>query len=467
MKLWVVFILLFSTVCKGQERLDGTYDSKNKIFRFKNGNSSGRFTNNTAAYSDHHSNLMGLIDTTGLIIMMPRYYEIEDFAAGLARVTVKTEPWELTYGFIDALGNEILPPIYDDSDDWFYRSMRLAEVLVVGKDGKYGFFDYKGNALAPLIYHGIGDFRSGIAIVHKDGKAGFVNEQGKEIIPPKYDEAQEFGLNMALVKLSGKYGWIDTYGKTVIPFEYEWASNFIGDWAMVKKNGKALYIDRKGNPKLSAEYDGIGYYSNGLAWVHKGNEWGFIDSLGNVIIPLIYTKTGSFVKGRAWVWKDTKWGHINTKGKVTTPIIYDKASDFSAGYNGDSLYASVMLNGKYGKVGINGNLAIPCEYIGIDHHSMGLAKVKKQVGNSHKTGFVNYNGEEIIPCIYDNAERFIEGHKVTIVSLNGAFGLVNQEGKEIIPPKYSSIYDMKNGTYQVRDATGIFLINAEGQRIEK
>lgn len=467
MKLSVVLLLLISSVCFGQKRLEGKYDAQKKTFNLLNGNVVKDFRHGVAAYSDYQGDLMGLIDTTGLVVMVPSYYEIEGFGSGLSRVTKKAEPWELTYGFIDTLGNVILPPIYSDADTWFYRSMRFAEVLVVAKDGKYGFFDYQGKELAPLKYQSIWDFREGLVRVYFDGKAGYLDKKGKEIIPPIYEEAHDFSLGIALVKKDGKYGWIDTKGLTVIPFKYEWAMNFTGEWAKVKQDGKMFFIDRKGNTKLPTEFEGVGYYRDGLAWAQKDGKWGFIDSLGSIVIPLIYTKTGNFEKGRAWVWKDSKWGHIDMKGNVTTPIIYESAGDFSRGYNGDSLFASVKLNGKYGKVGINGNLAIPCEYIGIDHFSMGMAKVKKQVGEMNKFGFVNYKGEEIIPCIYEKVERFKDGRKVVLVYKNGFWELINLKGKAVTPIKFTSILDKEDGTYQVSDGAEQYIIDENGKRVEK
>lgn len=467
MKLPIVIILLIYSICYGQERLEGTYDSKKNLFNISNGNVVRDFRHGVAVFNDYRGQLLGLIDTTGRIVMQPRYFEIEGFGRGLSRVTKLAEPWELTYGFIDTLGNEILPPIYTDADDWFYRSMRFADVLVVAKDGKYGFFDYKGTELAPLKYQSIWEFRYGLARVYVDGKAGYVNKDGKEIIPAVYEEAHDFGSGMALVKKDGKYGWIDTNGLTVIPFKYEWAMSFNAEWAKVKLDGKMIFIDRTGNPKLPITFDGVGYYRDGLAWAHKDGKWGFIDTLGNIVIPFTYTKTGNFEKGRAWVWKDSKCGHIDTKGNITTPIIYESASDFSRGYNGDSLFASVKLNGKYGKVGINGTLAIPCEYIGIDHFSMGMAKVKKQVGEMYKFGYVNYKGEEIIPCIYDKAERFKEGRKVVFVSKDGQWGLINQKGVEVTRIKFISIHDNEDGTYQVRDGVDQYLIDEDGTSVEK
>lgn len=466
-------ILLLSTLTAffaiGQDRIEGTYDSKKGVFTFANGSRTVRdFRYGVAPYEDYHAELTGVIDTTGRIILKPTYYEIEGFGGGISRVTKKEEPWELTYGFIDTTGKEILPPIYDDADEWFYRSMRFAEVLVVGKDGNYGIFDYSGKKLTPLKYQSIWEFHGGLVRVLKDGKWGFVNKEGKEVIPTQYEEAKDFSANMALVKKNGKYGWIDTEGKTVIPFEYEWAQGFLSGWAKVKKDGKMIFIDMKGNPKLPDEYDGVGYYSEGLAWARKGEKWGFIDSLGNVVIPLEYKKVGNFQRGRAWVWSvDGKWGHIDRTGKVTTPIIYERASDFSTQYTGDSLFAGVQLNGKYGKVGINGNLVIPCEYIGIDHYSHGLAKAKKQVGDKNKFGYLDYSGKEVIPFIYDKAEPFSKTNGVAIVEKDGKKGMINTKREFVVELKLQSIYDKRDGTYEVNEGGNRYVIDATGKRIEK
>ena len=97
----------------------------------------------------------------------------------------------MTYGFIDKQGKEVLPPIYEDADDMWYRSMRFAEVLVVSKNGKYGFFDYEGKKLAPLKYGSINDFRSNRVHVYLDGKFGYLDKSGKEIIVPQYETAND------------------------------------------------------------------------------------------------------------------------------------------------------------------------------------------------------------------------------------------------------------------------------------
>ena len=128
------------------------------------------------------------------------------------------------------------------------------------------------------------------------------------------------------------------------------------------------------------------------------------------------------------------------------------------------MYASVQLNGKYGKVGINGNLVIPCEYIGIDHYSNGMAKVKKSVDGSPKFGFVDYYGKEVIPCEYDKVERF--GGDATVVMNNQRWGLVNKSGIFILPCEFLSVTELANGHFSVREDAKTYTIDSTGNRVE-
>ena len=53
---------------------------------------------------------------------------------------------------------------------------------------------------------------------------------------------------------------------------------------------------------------------------------------------------------------------------------------------------------------------------------------------SGKEGYVNIQGEIVIPCIYDHAGRFIDG--LASVRFNGYWGFVNKLGNVIVPFQY-------------------------------
>ncbi|OIQ21733.1 MAG: hypothetical protein BM557_02750 [Flavobacterium sp. MedPE-SWcel] len=90
-------------------------------------------------------------------------------------------------GFIDASGNEIVPPIYNEIgafgeyiDGW----------ALVDKDGYLGFIDLSGNETVKPQYEMIdhsGKLKEGWLLVNKDGYYGFIDETGEEVVKPKYD----------------------------------------------------------------------------------------------------------------------------------------------------------------------------------------------------------------------------------------------------------------------------------------
>ena len=76
-------------------------------------------------------------------------------------------------------------------------------------------------------------------------------------------------------------------------------------------------------------------------------------------------------------------------------------------------------------------------------------------------------GQEKIEGIYDRAERFKEGYSVTLVQKDGKQILINKKGKKIIGGGSISIYDVRDGTYQIRNGSNTYFVDKDGKRIEK
>ena len=87
----------------------------------------------------------------------------------------------------------------------------------------------------------------------------------------------------------------------------------------------------------------------------------------------------------------------------------------------------VRLDGKYGFINKDGEEIIPCKYEDADAFSDGLAKVKSAEG----WGFVNENGEEIISCKYEDADYFWFGAETAEVKLNGEWITIDKTGKQV------------------------------------
>jgi len=63
-------------------------------------------------------------------------------------------------------------------------------------------------------------------------------------------------------------------------------------------------------------------------------------------------------------------------------------------------------------------------------------------------GFLDKNGEEIIPALYEWTSSFYEG--LAAVSVNGKWGFINRRGQMVIPPQFDDIaITIKDGLIQV------------------
>ena len=119
----------------------------------------------------------------------------------------------------------------------------------------------------------------------------------------------------------------------------------------------------------------------------------------------------------------------------------------------------VRLDGKYGFINKDGEEIIPCKYEDADNIPDGLIRVKSAEG----WGFVNENGEEIISCKYEYAGAFSDG-LARVKSAEG-WGFVNKNGEEIISCKYEDADDFFDGLARVQSKEGWGFVNKEGEEI--
>lgn len=78
-----------------------------------------------------------------------------------------------------------------------------------------------------------------------------------------------------------------------------------------------------------------------------------------------------------------------------------------------------------------------------------------------KYGYVDYQGNQVIPCIYDRA--FISGeHDSFVLEKDGKCGVVNNKGLTIVPFKWDNIADFSRGLAAVRIGNKCGYINING-----
>lgn len=359
---------------------------------------------------------------------------------------------------------------------------------------------YSLESLAKVVsnYEKVGDFHNGLASVVKEGKVGYINKYGEEIIPCKYDPHygnSNFTEEFAVVYKDSYYGYIDKSGKEITKLIYASANEFKEGLALVEKAGKKGFIDNTGKEIIPLIYDYALDFSEGLAAVCQDGKWGFIDKAGKVIIPLSYSSAGVFSEGLASAYKDGKCGYIDKTGKMVIPFKYDGGEPFSEGYAQVSLdgnfyidktgkkiskeyhvtypfkdgVAVVRYNAKSGIIDKTGKEILPCKYRIVESISEGIILVFDDAGNAlydttgkkildfeydeggytnkfeegyyivkkdEKYGYIDKNGNEVIPCIYEEASPFSEG--LAIVKIDGDIGVVDKKGNSTF--YYNNVY---------------------------
>lgn len=323
----------------------------------------------------------------GLAKAAVNYDYVGDFQDGMAIVN-KGEK----IGFIDKMGNEVIPCIYDFMED---AHCSFREGLAFVRQGDKCFFiDKEGKKPFDFKYDSANNFSEGLTVVWKDGKCGYIDTKGNEVIALTDKQFySDFSDGLAAVSKDGKFGFIDKTGKLVIPFDYEQLEpedipSFHEGLAAVGKNGKYGYIDKNGKEIVPFKFDSAFDFSEGMAVVAQNDKWGFVDKNGNIVIPCEYESANSFSEGYAVVSKDKKYFFIDKNGKKALPTISDN---------------------------------------GIGSFHDGLASFNKYADGDMKVGYIDKSGKEVVPCIYSGyGLDFSEG--LAVVQKDGIFGFVDKKG---------------------------------------
>ncbi len=293
---------------------------------------------------------------------------------------------------------------------------------------------------------------TGIDAKTNSKKWGFSDRFLSEVvIPTVYDTAIAFSEGLARVRLTGKYGFVNSAGKLVIPTVYEQVSDFSDGFALAWKDGRVFFIDQKGVNTFKKTYRNASAFSNRLAlvWDEEGRKAGFINTKGELVIPQIYEKAFSFNGGLA-------------------PVKQDHENDFKViGLKGETLFTLSetikMVTGSYS----GGMLVVALE---------------NETGKKTRYNMVNEKGAMVCKTSYASIQPFRNGHSVIAAELSSRpagsqqfynYGLVDQSGKEVVPPKYAclsetaipGIYFYGKKAETMRTCSGYGLLDSTGKEL--
>ncbi len=248
---------------------------------------------------------------------------------------------------------------------------------------------------------------------------GFVNFEGQKINNMDYEDAFDFSEGLAAVKHNGMWHYINTSGQIAFSGLFEEASSFKNNIAFVRKpNHKFLtFINKKGEeiflPNRVTDVD------FGIKEVLEARE--YLEDSDHLRSPApVSTGTPMYI-----VQNDSNlWGLMNQKGEIVIPCMYNKIW---------AEKTNVWLLEKDGRFGL----------YDINH------KIK------------------ILNPLYSEFGKEMNTPNLIRVRKNGYWGWVDNQGKTVIPFRYSMAMPMENGRAWVKQAPmgELFQINTKGEML--
>lgn len=408
----------------------------------------------------------------------------ESFKSGIIRVKLNGK-----YGLIDYCGKEILPAKYD-----FISDITCDNEIIVWLNNKVGFFNKEGKKVTPFKYDSAENFYEGLAKVKINGKYGYINKRGKQIIPAIYFDAVKFSEGLAMVGLKdGKHGFINKRGKVVIPFQYENSmETFAEGIVTICKNNKYGYIDRKGREIIPSQYDYAFSFFNENAVVKLNQKYGLINKSGKNVVEIKYDRiVWPFYNNKdvALVKLNNEWILFDNNGKqlfdFKDNIIFPSSENlFYLGIVKNTLESMNLSEIVWGIIDKHGKYIVPPRYLNIGNFSDDLFRVESGKGGFKdygfydlsiikpipgKWGFIDKQGNEVIPPQYNYAKDFSDGY-AAVAMINEEnweenWGFINKQGKIVIPIQYNHVRNFKNGMAGVQFGKKWGIIDKTGKEI--
>jgi hypothetical protein len=463
--------------------------------------------------------LWGFLDTLGRMPLSPEFAFAKNFENEVG-IVEKNQKW----GAVSSTGRQLIPFEFDEIE--FLEQSDKKVIRVYKREERYGMIDTTGQIRIAATYDDIGSLSEGKLAVKRNNVWGFVNRNGQEVVPCRFQRVENFSEGLAAVKTGNSWSYIDNQGEVVIKGDFIRVGNFHDGLAwVVTKNGSG-YIDRTGSLVIADKFQRAFDFQFGVARVVEDGKFGLLSKDGSMRLSPKYPDIGPFNEfGLAVVrfgGENIRYGLLNIRGELVTRQEFREIRPFKEGM------AAVRFKDAYGFINLTGDLVVEAAFTKVADFAEGLAAVQ-QAGNcgyirpdgswmqepqfskcldfrdgraivyrgSKNAGLIDSTGRMLIEPKINQLLQFTEGrglvrdssyrffyiteeadpqegyfqratefrHGVAVIQMDNKWGIINQKGVEIIPPKYDKISQFENGFAKVRIKGFSGLTTVKGEAI--
>lgn len=296
---------------------------------------------------------------------------------------------------------------------------------------------------------------NGMTLVCKDNLYGFLDEQGLEVIPCVYEDALHFSEGLACVKDSLNWSYIDTLGSH-IGITSDTPSYVVDQTIIISKGNRYGLVSVSGQCLVATEYDDIALPCGHIYAGKKKEKYVYFNNKGELINPLQFNSIPFEQVG------------IRIDGNKASHNVYVSTNSENS-ISKVSLPAYVRLNNRVGKIDKYAKQIIPC--IADELNEIHNTNLVHSIINGKHGIFCSITGKVIIPSIYRcfniidgyynywwNMEQSVIASKEPNARLqpdgyydkhlpyteNASLGLLDFNGKCLIPFDYNFIFPSKN-----------------------
>lgn len=400
--------------------------------------------------------LIGLLENeTGEYIIQPEYQKVFKIAPNVF-TAIKDQQWFL---FSDE-GKQLTKSHYDSIS--VFGKFRF----LVKKDNKYGVLDYRGNTITPIKFKSIRALSDMHFVAEKDGQYAYFNIYGNKV-KEGLVYAESFHDGVALAKDS-VFKILNLFTKEVHTLsEYDTVyrqsntNNFIGE-----TEDATYLLNTKGEKTIPSAYGAI-HLNNTSDWIYLTNNQGchYYNTKTRHLTPY-YKHCSPYKAEYATAKKEDEWIIVDQEGKELSTKF--KAEPVFLNLN-DRVYAAINTEDEIGLFDLRRKHFIT-EVDGTQVYACGDFFSVKEKGEYK---LINQDGEEVLKPKYDTIITTSVYEWPKIVSEKGEYNLMSKEGDDLHKKGFSTLQYFKeqlfifsvDENYGVITTKGKVLIPSEYNKI--